>query len=172
MRTLHTFFALWLQRNARRVFGEQGVGWDYRRELRSSAAPPYKAVDNVLYRLDGGRPLQQYVVVELDGREHVDKGLVEDVFRMNWVHNARFAGGKVHVLRLNPDPYERADGMRACPRLRARLARVLTVLQGIRDLSTSETSYVRVHYLFYSHERLQVFQGRCVFAGPLLSLGV
>lgn len=151
----HGFFAQWLERNCARAFAE-GT-WSIRSELRSAGRPPYKRADNVLYLLGGAAT--RYVIVELDGREHADRGLVDDVFRINWFCNARFGRGVVHAVRLNPDQYERRDGMRASPGLKERLQRVMEVLSRVRADNTATVQHVRVHYLYYSYERLRAFQG-------------
>ena len=41
-------------------------------------------------------------MIEVDPLEHRTDGLVEDVFRINCFYNARFEGGKLYVLRVNP----------------------------------------------------------------------
>ena len=133
--------------------------YNYRAELKSGLSYPYKRVDNVVYLLD--RPQKRYVVIEVDPLEHRVNGLVEDVFRVNWFYNARFAGGKLYVLRVNPSQYEHADGMVADPPLRERLRRVLQLLKFVHEKAVGEDcSVIRCYYLYYSAARLAQFKGK------------
>lgn len=154
---LHAFFQAWLQRNLSKVL-PMGM-FNYRAELKSGMSFPYKRVDNVVYLLD--RPQKRYVVIEVDPLEHRANGLVEDVFRVNWFYNARFAGGKLYVLRVNPSQYEHADGMVADPPLRERLRRVLQLLKFVYEKAVGEDcSVIRCYYLYYSAARLAQFKGK------------
>ena len=154
---LHEFFQAWIERNLCKVL-PRGM-YQYRAEVRSGLQYPHKRVDNVVYLLD--RPQKRYVVIEVDPLEHRANGLVEDVFRINWFYNARFEGGKLYVLRVNPSQYEHADGMVANPPLRERLRRVLQLLRFVYEKAAGEDcSVVRCYYLYYSASRLAQFRGK------------
>jgi hypothetical protein len=152
-RRRHAFLGLWLERNLPALF--PGGGVSVRCELRSDAAGPHTRVDAALY-LTNLPACKRYVVLELDDDQHRRRGLIDDLFRINWFVNARFGGGKVYVVRLNPDPYELADGeLVAGPPLPERLARLARVLRHIHSaLTTTDATYVRVIYLYYSPARL------------------
>ena len=98
----------------------------------------------------------RYVVLELDDGQHVRLGLVQDLFRVNWFVNARFRGRKVYVVRLNPDGYERGDGLVVeGPCLRERLERLVVVLRHQHRQRSTDATHVRVVYLYYSPDRLR-----------------
>jgi hypothetical protein len=116
-------------------------------------------MDNVLYLHN--RAEKRYLVVELDDSEHKRKGLVEDMFWVNWVYNDRFRGGKLYVLRVNPDSYRLADGEVVSVGLEERLARVWRCVRAVYDMpGDSGKDYVRVMYLYYTHDRVQAFAGK------------
>lgn len=87
-------------------------------------------------------------------------GRMEDLVRMNWAFNARFNAGKLYVIRFNPDIFEQADGMWSRVPLMHRLCRLLSVLLGLYEQDTLGTEHARIHYLYYSSERLSCFWNR------------
>ena len=82
------------------------------------------------------------------------------MFRIKWFYNARFAGGKLYVLRVNSSQYEHADGLVADPPLRERLRRVLQLLKFVFERTVGDCSVIRCYYLYYSAARLAQFRGK------------
>jgi hypothetical protein len=119
-RHLHKFLQQWLAVNLPQIMSH-GL-FQHRPELKSGLQNPHKRADNIVYLLN--HPLPRYVTIELDPLEHRGNGLIEDVFRVDWFYNARFSGGKLYVMRVNPSAYEQADGMLADPGLSARLGKL------------------------------------------------
>ncbi len=70
--------------------------------------------------------------------------MVDDIFRVNWIVNARFRGGKVYVVRLNPDTYELSGEQHVQgPTLVHRLA---LVFRHLYDLCNPPAGYLRIVY--------------------------
>ncbi len=135
-------------------------------EVKTTRSGLHKRADAVVY-LSNWQQHKRYVLLELDDREHRRVGLVEDIFRVNWIVNARFRGGKVYVVRLNPDDYELSDGQHVQgPTFEQRLHRLARVLRHLYDLRNPPAGYVRIIYLYYSPDRLAALLHR---AGCTLS---
>ena len=158
MKQRHPFFGAWLEKNLERIV--PGPGITLRTELRSSGHGPSVRADAVLF-VKRPESAARYVVLELDDNEHKRVGLANDVFKTNRLINSRWPGGKTDVVRLNPDGYELSDGQVVqTPRLKERLARLAAVLRRLLAQEDSDTSSVRITYLYYSPDRLHAFRNR------------
>lgn len=117
-------------------------------------------MDAVIY-LKNIAACKRYLLLEMDNGEHARRELIEDVFKVNWMANARFRGKKVYVVRLNPDSYQLSDGeVTSEPSFAARLQRLARVVRCVYDQTNTDARHIRVFYLYYSPDRLQVFLHR------------
>ena len=120
-----------------------------------------RRVDNVLYVDNGER--RRYIVVEFDREQHSRYKISREVrLLQEWyadrLQELRREGVTVDVIRWNPDRYTHADGQTGGATIEARLEKLQEVLTELIEGKEMHNGVLKLHYLFYSYDRLRMYQ--------------